>query len=328
MALLLVGFLVTSGAVSPGRAVVVRPSAPSKFVPAPAGKFYGDAVWSSALGRLVVSVAPVSAGLVGRLASVRLDGSDLQPLPFSGDPACSRQNLGGPEPVPDGRIAYSDLCTKPPDHACLSGLGGCVPIFLRAYDPKTGTSSPFRPYQVFGGCLSIAPRTGRALYGQSNGLSGRLLWLRTRSAIPIRLPLSDVGCAAWSPDEKRIVIDGKPSSAGPDSPTRTDIPYVLYLLDGNARVVRRLPVAINDKAIPSWSPDGHWLAYRTDGKYPLTRVWLLNMQAPSAKPRMLIERPSLGRIAWLPDSKHLVVTGSIPSPGRRVPYGFFVVPTT
>jgi dipeptidyl aminopeptidase/acylaminoacyl peptidase len=122
------------------------------------------------------------------------------------------------------------------------------------------------------------------------------------------------------------VIDGKPSSAGVDNPTRADIPYVMYLLDGKARVIRRLNVAINDKAVPTWSPDGRWLAYRTDGKYPLGRAWLLDMRTANAKPRMLLERPALGSIAWLPDSKRLIVTAGDFSPA--VPYGFYVLRAT
>lgn len=323
------GLLVFCLTVAAHGSVLASPGAPPKLIPAPAGKDFGSVLWSAALRRLIVTADPVSGPLGSRIATVALDGKGFQELPFVPDSECSRESLGGPRQLPDGRLAYSHTCIKPPNHPCLEERGGCVPMSLKVYDPKTQMHASLRPYRVLGGCMSFSPKTGQGLYAQSDGLTGALYSLGANRLVPIKLPVSNVGCAEWSPDEKYIVVDGIPTSAGPNSPTRLDIPWALYLLDSKGRLLRKLPPKINDNAVPAWSPDGRWLAYRTTAKFPLMRVWLLDMRRREARPRMLLQYPALGDIAWLPDSRRLVLTSggsAYAGLGHPVPSGFLVIP--
>lgn len=110
-------------------------------------------------------------------------------------------------------------------------------------------------------------------------------------------PVYDEQMPAWSPDGRWIVFVSN-RSADPDA--NPDAMY-LYVMPAEGGELRQLPGPVGEKYLPSWSPDGRWIAYLgREGEGEDWRnqgVWVVPADG-SAAPRNLTEKYDLHASNW------------------------------
>jgi Tol biopolymer transport system component/DNA-binding winged helix-turn-helix (wHTH) protein len=167
---------------------------------------------------------------------------------------------------------------------CLLGLA-CVALvifFYRKDSSPTDVSEvpiPFTDYPGFEFCPAFSPDGTRIAFAWTGGLESIAadLYVRTiKSENLLRLTqhASNGICPTWSPDGAEIAFsrfDGTNSG--------------IYLVPALGGAEKRLISAPNlDGAGISWSPDGKWIAYATDGKLEvLSMATLETRQIPHLK---------------------------------------------
>lgn len=94
-------------------------------------------------------------------------------------------------------------------------------------------------------------------------------------------PIYDEQYPAWSPDGKWIAFISNRSQDPDSTPDREDI----YLLPASGGDIRRLDTPTGGKSLPSFSPDGKWLAYlASEGEnqwYRNTGLWVVPLDGSS-----------------------------------------------
>lgn len=94
-------------------------------------------------------------------------------------------------------------------------------------------------------------------------------------------PVYDEQYPAWSPDGKWIAFISNRSQDPDSTPDREDI----YLLPASGGDIRRLDTPTGGKSLPSFSPDGKWLAYlASEGEnqwYRNTGLWVVPLDGSS-----------------------------------------------
>ena len=94
-------------------------------------------------------------------------------------------------------------------------------------------------------------------------------------------PVYDEQYPAWSPDGKWIAFISNRSQDPDSTPDREDI----YLLPASGGEIRRLDTPTGGKSLPSFSPDGKWLAYlASEGEnqwYKNTGLWVVPLDGSS-----------------------------------------------
>ncbi|HSQ26574.1 MAG TPA: S9 family peptidase [Anaerolineales bacterium] len=94
-------------------------------------------------------------------------------------------------------------------------------------------------------------------------------------------PVYDEQYPAWSPDGKWIAFISNRSQDPDSTPDHEDI----YLLPASGGEIRRLDAPTGGKSLPSFSPDGKWLAYlASEGEnqwYKNTGLWVVPLDGSS-----------------------------------------------
>jgi dipeptidyl aminopeptidase/acylaminoacyl peptidase len=112
----------------------------------------------------------------------------------------------------------------------------------------------------------------------------------------------------WSPDGNEILFI---SPAGKSSGPLND--YNLWVMNSNGTNQIQLTQDINVSAgLPSWSPDGHWIAFTGTQGYeelePFTDLWLVDKTGSELKRLTFnaVEATNEGMPAWSPDGTQII----------------------
>ena len=113
-----------------------------------------------------------------------------------------------------------------------------------------------------------------------------------------------------SPDSKELVF-ARNTDEHPERSTNSD----LFLLPINGGTAKRITPRTGADTAPAYSPDGRWIAYRSQSRAgyeaDLWELWLYDRAAGQAK-RIAADFPNwIDSIAWNPDSKSLIVTSPL-----------------
>lgn len=120
-----------------------------------------------------------------------------------------------------------------------------------------------------------------------------------------------------SPDSKELVF-ARNTDERPERSTNSDL-FIVPLAGGEAK---RITTRAGADTSPQYSPDGRWIAYRSQSRAgyesDLWELWLYDRAAGQAK-RIAPDFPDwISEIAWSPDSKSLIVEA--PLKGRNALY--------
>lgn len=131
--------------------------------------------------------------------------------------------------------------------------------------------------------------------------------------------------AAWSPDSADVVIGDLVVSGTIIAPGGEDVPetgqessavylYRVSLADEGSRQ-RLSPEASIEDSVPSWSPDGQWIAFGRRPAQTVTGRQLWLMRADGSDARSLTNEPSVfhGPPNWSPDGRFLLFQRYDPS---------------
>jgi len=85
---------------------------------------------------------------------------------------------------------------------------------------------------------------------------------------------------------------------------------VVAALDGSSTRILVRSVPGGDSERPAWSPDGRWLSYARWNLFGPINLWLVEVATGHSRQitRFVGSSDGIGSHAWLPDSRHLVVT--------------------
>ncbi len=99
---------------------------------------------------------------------------------------------------------------------------------------------------------------------------------------------------AWSPDGSQIALSKFNSD---------DRQYRLWLLDASSGGLTPLPSGAGSAGVPTWSPDGKYLAF-TSREDNNNRLHVLELGMNS--PQMVVDRPVGISVDWSPDGRKLI----------------------
>jgi dipeptidyl aminopeptidase/acylaminoacyl peptidase len=119
----------------------------------------------------------------------------------------------------------------------------------------------------------------------------------------------DDSSPAWSPDGTKVAFVSRRAGPDPDRHENSDI----YVVDAKAGAEPKplTTYAGADSGLPSWSPDGQWIAYYQgdDTKfsaYGIDKVTIVPAGGGEAKVLTgALDRPASGQIWWTPDGRTL-----------------------
>jgi Tol biopolymer transport system component len=103
----------------------------------------------------------------------------------------------------------------------------------------------------------------------------------------------------WAPTGRSLVIKAFPSSLG----GRTD----LWLVSASTGKTSRLTTTPLSEAAPSWSPNGRWIAYFSEGRRLPYRIWRLSV-ATKRVTQLTSGSPAAAYPSWSPDSRRIAYT--------------------
>jgi TolB protein len=107
------------------------------------------------------------------------------------------------------------------------------------------------------------------------------------------------GDLAWAPAGRSLVIDAFPSTLGGS----TD----LWLVNASTGKASRLTSTPLSEASPSWSPNGRWLAFFSQGRRLPNRIWRLSV-ATKRLVQLTSGNPAALYPSWSPDSRRIAFT--------------------
>lgn len=110
----------------------------------------------------------------------------------------------------------------------------------------------------------------------------------------------------WSPDGTKIVFvstEGRPMAGyGPDTSN-------LYEIDISTDRKTALTEGSGQKRLPSWSPDGKWVAYKGDRKFGISSVYVLPSKGGDPiNITAQLDRSVFFTFYWAPDSKSILLS--------------------
>ena len=120
-----------------------------------------------------------------------------------------------------------------------------------------------------------------------------------------------------SPDGKQLVF-ARDTEEHPEISTNSD----LFIVPTTGGALQRITTRTGADTSPHYSPDGKWIAYRSQSRAgyesDLWELWLYN-RATGEATRIASDFPNwIESIAWAPDSKRMFITA--PERGREVMY--------
>jgi hypothetical protein len=263
-----------------------------RVVPVPPGWVVLSAIWSSAMDGFVLLAQSDPSDDDFGVFTMRRDGTDLQSLPLPPAPNCARTEYGNVLELWDGRIAYRENCFVKNDR-------------LMAYDPRTGTVAPLRPYSVYpAGSFTFSPDLEQGIVMQDLPLRETFYWLRADYADPLRLPIERAGSAWWSPDGRWVAVEAAPQDQGTlVGVQRLDLLWTLYLLDPTTTELRPLVGGLHNGVSSTWSPDGKWLAAAFDRDGTGRHLSLIHVASGRMFP---VAVDGVVAAVWLPDGRTLL----------------------
>ncbi|MGH9417344.1 MAG: protein kinase domain-containing protein [Terriglobales bacterium] len=182
------------------------------------------------------------------------------------------------------------------------GSGASGMVYVRGYTatqelwlhPPFGSDRPLVTYQRlparFVGIMSaaISPDGTRAIYTviENAGFFGYLVPLAGGDPAPLANS-ENLVCAAWSPDNNRLACLAL-----------QNLQPAVVAADANGQHVPTMLVPQIGLALPSWSPDGHWIAYAdTSGGW--------NLVSPDARQHRALGVLNTSAVAFSHDSRTL-----------------------
>jgi dipeptidyl aminopeptidase/acylaminoacyl peptidase len=175
------------------------------------------------------------------------------------------------------------------------------------------------PSGSFAAAFDAAPRDARHLYPSPDGRSVAYLretddlvhlWLMDRDGTHARA-LADavpvVEHAAWSPDGRRLALEGSSLES------TTDI-WVVGADGGGLRDLTPDPTpAIYYDRAPAWSPDGGRIAFSST-RTGINRLWVMNADGAAMRQVMSPQLEGTQRApAWSPDGQLIAFAGATPT---------------
>jgi len=122
------------------------------------------------------------------------------------------------------------------------------------------------------------------------------------------LPFAIADGYGWSPTGQQIVFSG---TMEPESAPRPDSD--LYIIEADGSGFQQITSGPANDVLPSWSPDGQWIAFHRDGA-----LWLVRPNGSSASLLWQARGHNVLKPAWSPDSQWIAVpliwTGELTSP--------------
>jgi TolB protein len=103
----------------------------------------------------------------------------------------------------------------------------------------------------------------------------------------------------WAPTGRSIVIKAFPSSLGGS----TD----LWLVSASTGRAIRLTTTPLSEAAPSWSPNGRWITFFSEGRRLPYRIWRLSV-ATKRVTQLTSGSPAAAYPSWSPDSRRIAYT--------------------
>lgn len=177
-------------------------------------------------------------------------------------------------------------------------------IWIASQDGKTKTEISHALGEIFD--VSISPDGEKIVYSVQDVSGGIDLWEVTRTGEEETL-IIDCGvewCVnpAWSPDMKFIAFSKGPEGAEPGIGSST---AQIWLFDISRQI--STPIIENQAEygiMPSWSPDGSWLAYFNQVEQ---KVSILNLQNLS----IIAFSSNRSGISWAPNSGSILINYSL-----------------
>jgi len=133
------------------------------------------------------------------------------------------------------------------------------------------------------------------------------IWLISVDGGPPRR-LTDFGARpAWSPDSRRIAFQ---SQAGADigpAARPANLPSAIWIIDtrgGQPRPLTRSGVPMGGHGAPTWSPDGHHVAFATAG-FAISQIWAIDERGGDPFP-VATSAPAAVDPVYTPDGRAIV----------------------